>query len=583
MVSRFTGLLALLILAVAPALGAEKLSVEPDRKNLYENETLTLTVTGEMELSINFEMLFSLGSMELPGPDIEKLEEDFDILARNQKYNVRTVNGETRAEITWTYQLAPRKPGQFTIPPLSFNDARSEPVDITVRSGSAPATTSTPRDAFIELEADKDSVYVQEQMRLTVRLFFSGNLVRGELSEPEHSDAIVESLGKQKEFNRFVDGQRYRVVQRQYAIYPQTPGDLALEPIRFEGRIRNNQGQLRFLRDSARLFAVPVKDIPDGFTGNTWLPASELTLAETGVPDQARIDVGESLTRTLTIQATGLQGAALPPLPMDTPDGLKNYPEQPKVETRVSDDTVTGTLTQTSAIVGVEPGTVTLPAASLTWWDTEADQERVARIPPRTLTVVGTSAGATTPSAVQPPDSENEPPAGTTTPADSATESVADDGGAGFWPWLTAFMALGWGMTVVLLRRQAHHAESNERKPDIRNQREQALFDALVRSAERGEVTTLELLPQWASLRCPSRNFSTLSAVLQWAKQPGLKTGIDQLQARHFGSPASAGQDEWNGRPLAEELQALRKRLAGSPHSDSLPPLYPPSLRAGPA
>ena len=41
--------------------------------------------------------------------------------------------------------------------------------------------------------ADKDEVYVQEQLILTVRLFFRGNLIRGELSEPTHPHVIIES------------------------------------------------------------------------------------------------------------------------------------------------------------------------------------------------------------------------------------------------------------------------------------------------------------------------------------------------------------------------------------------------------
>lgn len=42
---------------------------------------------------------------------------------------------------------------------------------------------------------------MQEQLTMTIRLFFSGNLVRGELSEPEHPDAIIEPLGKQREYS----------------------------------------------------------------------------------------------------------------------------------------------------------------------------------------------------------------------------------------------------------------------------------------------------------------------------------------------------------------------------------------------
>src|SRR5690606_15095363 len=186
--------------------------------------------------------------LQLPSPDIEKVEPDFEILARNQRYSVQTVNNEMVGEITWTYQLAPTSTGTLTIPELTFKDSVSDPVDIEVISGTPPDQPAATRDSFIELSADKAEVYVQEQLVLTIQLFFSGNLIRGELSEPEHPDAIIESLGKQREFTRYRDGIRYRVVERRYAIFPQTPGTLTLAPIRFEGQARHASGQLRFLR-----------------------------------------------------------------------------------------------------------------------------------------------------------------------------------------------------------------------------------------------------------------------------------------------------------------------------------------------
>ncbi|MDX1636044.1 MAG: BatD family protein [Marinobacter sp.] len=571
MVSRFAKLLSLLFLAVLPAIAGAELKVEPDRTTLYENETLTLTVTGDMELSVNFDILFNLGNLELPAPDIEKLEQDFEILARNQKYSIRTVNGETRALITWTYQLEPLRTGKLTIPALNFNNATSEPVTVTVMEGRTPATASGPRDAYIELSADKDDVYVQEQMILTVRLFFAGNLIRGELSEPQHPDAIIESLGSQKEYNRFIDGRRFRVVERRYAIYPQQPGELVLDPIRFEGQTRDSEGQLQFVRDRAQLFDVPVKPVPAQFTGQTWLPASSLTLSDSGIPQQDRLTVGESLTRTITLKAEGLQAEALPPLTLATPDGIKSYPEAPQTSTDISNETVTGTLTQTAAIVGVEPGPVTLPPITLAWWDTKADQQREAVIPARTLTVVGVN-GATTPT---PPAAAPEPEAEASPEPD---EPVTASGGAGFWPWLAGALALGWLLTVVWLRRGAGQSKT-EAGPSAGEMREKALFEDLCRCARAGDVRTLDLLPRWLTAAKPGQTFRTVSEVVNWAEQPELKAELDRLQACRYGQ-AAARDGGWQGDRLVKLMENLRKHPSAPADSGDLPPLYPRALRS---
>ncbi|MBS3803719.1 MAG: protein BatD [Oleiphilaceae bacterium] len=572
MVNRIIALVTLIILLAAPVMAASKLSIQPDRTSLYDNETLKLTVTGEMELSVNFDTLFNLGNLDLPAPDLDKLQNDFEILSRSQRYNVRAVNGATTAEIIWLYELEPLKSGQLTIPALHFNGAESEEVAITVREGTAPDTGQGQRDAFIELATDKDSVYVQEQFRLTVTLFFSGNLIRGELSEPEHPDVIIESLGDQKEYNRTIGGRRFRVVERNYLVYPQESGTLTLNPIRFEGQARSSQGQREFLRDRAQLFEVPVKPVPDEFTGENWLPASELTLSDTGIADQASLTLGESLTQTVTIEARGLPAEALAPLDLSTPDGIKRYAEEPEASTRVLDETVVGTLSQTSAIVGAIPGFVTLPEVRLPWWDTDADTQRVAVIPERTLNVVPGRGGSSDTASSQ----ADAAPQKDRADADQAPPAREKDSGTGFWPWLTGALAIAWAATFLLMRRKSGDTVRPEKTTPI-DQNEQRLFGRLLKASESGHPQVLDLLPRWVSVIHPGRQFQTVSDVIQWSGQPALKAELDKLQARHFAHHPGS-ELEWNGKALTAELHSLRNRVMGS-GTQGLPPLYPQSMQ----
>jgi len=196
---------------------AGELAAVPDRTSLYEGDVLTLTVKGSTEIDLDLSDIFNFDVSSLPSPDIEKVSPDFDVLSRRQLHNVHAVNGNMVGEITWTYELAPKSTGELTIPALTFKDSVSKPVTIDVKKGNPPDQADTNRDSFIELTADKSDVYVQEQLILTVRLFFRGNLIRGELSEPEHPNAIIEPLGKQREFSSDRNGVRYRVVERQPA------------------------------------------------------------------------------------------------------------------------------------------------------------------------------------------------------------------------------------------------------------------------------------------------------------------------------------------------------------------------------
>ncbi|MDK9557407.1 BatD family protein [Marinobacter sp. M216] len=570
----FPTILLLLLVTLTTSLRAEELKVEPDRTRLYEGEVLTLTITGSMKLDINLSNLFDFDLSELPAPDIEKVEPDFEVIGKNQRYSIRTENSEMIGEITWTYQLAPRRNGTLTIPTLSFRDSTSKPVKIEVVSGHPPDQGTASRNSFIELSADKAEVYVQEQLTLTIRLFFSGNLIRGELSEPQHPNAIIEPLGKQREFSRYRDGVRYRVVERRYALFPQQPGELSLPPIRFEGQARDASGKLIFLRDSEQLYEVPVKEVPAGFTGDIWLPANSLSLDEAGLPPTMQVETGENLTRKITLKAVGLPSEALPPLPDATPEGLRSYPEQPERSTEVTPEGLTSRLSQTSALVPVQSGQLTLPEIRIPWWDTSTDSQRVAVIPAQTLQVAGSPAKVTQPTA--PANNEVEPEA-----TESRSDMAAETGnGVGVWQWLSLALAVLWVITMVLwwrARKQDAHPRTDSSGPDSR---EGTLFEHLIQSARAGSSSTPVLLVQWMNQRFPGHQFHTASEVCDWCADQNLETEIRRLQA-HLFSPAAQTPPDWDGVALAQALQRLRREgnEQDSPES-GLPPLYPGNLSA---
>jgi len=561
------GLLVMLI--AAPAL-ADTLSVEPDRTRLYQGEVLTLTVKGSMKIDINLNNLFNFDLSQLPSPDIEKVEPEFEILARNQRYSVQTVNNDMVGEITWTYQLAPNRTGTLTIPELTFKDASSSPVTVEVIDGTPPNQPAAARDSFIELAADKAEVYVQEQMVLTIQLFFSGNLIRGELSEPEHPDAIIEPLGKQREYARYRDGVRYRVVERRYAIFPQQPGELTLSPIRFEGQARDASGQLRFLRDRQELFDVRVKPVPESYPANqTWLPASQLSLTDEGLPPSGELQAGTNLNRKLTLEAVGLPSEALPALPQAVPDAIRSYPEQPLRNTETTTDGLRSTLQQVAALVPVQSGEAVLPAIRIPWWNTQTDELEYAELPPRRYAIAGGSAVVAAPLSESGPTPDSLPEATATSPS----------GSTGVSPWFITSLVLAglWLATAGLWwysrKRQAppkhedHQGEASERQA----------FTNLKAAIAANSAQTTGLIVKWARLRFPRQTFVTLEDVINFSGNADLAAAVRQFQEGLFANHSMSSGDQV-ARELTRCLEAFRNRQATSTDTEGLPPLYPAGL-----
>ncbi|MBJ6137450.1 BatD family protein [Marinobacter litoralis] len=575
MVKNLLSSLLWLLFLFSGALSANELTAEPDRDQLYEGEVLTLTVKGSMNIELNLSNLFNFDLSQLPSPNIEQVEPDFEILARNQRYSVQTVNGDMVGEITWTYQLAPKRTGTLTIPALKFQDSTSNPVAIEVVSGTPPDAPAANRDSFVELSADKAEVYVQEQLVLTVQLYFSGNLIRGELSDPQHPDAIIESLGKQREFTTRRDGKRYRVVERRYAIFPQTPGELKLPAIRFEGQVREANGALRFLRDSQQLYPVQVKPVPADYPANqAWLPADNLALAEDGLPTNGVLTAGSNLTRNIVLQASGLPSEALPPLSVSYPGALRHYPEQPRRNTEATAEGVESSLRLEAALVPVNSGDIVIPEIRVPWWNTQTDQLEEAVLPARRYRIEGGT--ATIDSTVNEP-SQAKPTAGEPMEIsiDTKGESISP------WLWSTLLLACLWLITLTLWwRSRRNKTVTDAHRPVAGDSSEKQRFLQLTTAIQNGAPETSVLLVRWARERFPEKHFNDASDVVRHNNCYDLQEALRDFQASLYSSASSASavSDKTVRDKLTNAVKQLRQGGNRKEGQNGLAPLYPAEL-----
>ena len=141
--------------------------------------------------------------------------------------------------------------------------------------------------------------------------------------------------------------------------------------------------------------ALNVRPRPAGVRGNNWLPAQNMTLEESWQPDNGTIHAGDPVTRHLRLSADGLSAAQLPDLSqlMQLPDGLRAYPDQPKLDNDAHGNTIVGTRDQDIAIIADTPGRYEIPALHLSWWDTEKNAQREINLPSRTLDVLPSAGG----------------------------------------------------------------------------------------------------------------------------------------------------------------------------------------------
>ena len=123
---------------------------------------------------------------------------------------------------------------------------------------------------------------------------------------------------------------------------------------------------------------------PAGFEpGEPVLVASGLRFSQNIRPADAELKVGDSLSRTLTLQAENAPGLSLPAPPVGTVDGLSTYPKTPQISNL--DDgrgNFTGGQRIDSLSYRIErPGNYALPAISVKWWDSIQRKAQTSEVP----------------------------------------------------------------------------------------------------------------------------------------------------------------------------------------------------------
>jgi hypothetical protein len=387
--TRFTAFLLALLSALllctvqAQAVG---LVASVDRSRLNSGETVELT-------------LESSDVTQFGKPDLTPLEPLFEVRGTRQVNQLNTLNGNTQATTRWIITLLPRQNGSVVIPSLQLGDVQSQPITVQVIESETQDRSNTLAPVFIEASLDQNSVYVQAQAILTLRIYHSVSLYDDSSLTPlQIPDARIEQLGESRTYEKVINGLRHGVIEMRYAIYPQLSGVLTIPAQMFSATLVDAQPSQeatpqgpkpgKLMRVSSAEIPLTVKAKPDSYPADVpWLPARSLSLSESWSPEPDHAQVGDSLTRSLTLNAEGLASSQLPPLPATEINGLRRYPDQPVLGNQNSERGLIGSREDREALVPTRTGPIDLPSVEVVWWNTFEDHLEHSSLPARTLQV----------------------------------------------------------------------------------------------------------------------------------------------------------------------------------------------------
>ncbi len=550
--TRSLWLLALLLWLWTP-LAHANLQVESQRRSMTAGETLGVVVSSDSGLDLN----------QL---DLSPLEADFQILSRSSSTSISLVNGVRSQQNTLNLELAPKRSGELQIPALNLDGHSSQALTITVNAAPTVNPGLDPsRDFILEVDVDTTSPYVQQQVRLTVKLMFAVSLSDGNLSDPQSNAALIERLGEDASYRTQIQGRTYQVVERQYALTPQSSGPLRIDPVTLNGRRASGRGFFNRgqpVSVASRVIDLQVRPRPTSYGDDPWLPARSLALNDQLSADSAR--VGEPLTRTLTLAAVGLPQSLLPALGMQPSEQYQVYPDQPARSGSSRDGWLISQLEQKIAIVPSQPGTITLPALQVVWWDVGTDQLRTASVAERVIEVLPALVGGVATNTIATP---GEDPALRPLSGPISVQTVSRPG---YWPWISALFASLWLITAALYWRSQRSAGVAKRQPTQSPQLAPAL-KALKQACRDNqpadaEQAVVDLYLARGGPRCGS------AMILAQQLPPGAaRQALIELDQVRFARDGKG----WNGASLlsaADEIAPPAPTVATD--SNGLPPLY---------
>ena len=562
----FRLLLSLLLVLTSVAVAAGELTATVDRNIISANETFQLTVR--------------FNGQTFDEPDFSSLEKDFEILQQQQSSQLSIVNGKRDSTTLWTLQLLPRRSGKLLIPSLHMSGNVSNAIELTI-SDSQPQA-SNDQLLFLETSLNKDSVYVQEQLVLTIRLYTQVNLNGLSSEELKVANTNLIKLSD-NQYQKAINGIPHLVVETRYALFPQNSGKLKIPAIRysasiperndpFGGNFLSRGGKKVYLRSESKV--IDVKPRPDNVDMAEWLPSQGVSLTEKWSRPLEELRVGEPITRTLTVVAQGLTGAQIPPLQLQAGNGYRAYPDQPQMSETVDSNGVLGQRSESLAIVADQPGDIRLPEVIVKWWNTTTGQLEQTTLASKTLQILPASISSSAP-----------PPPTDLTLNTETTDSPASVSEQSSTTLLYALLALNVVLLLIILGliMQKRQPKATQTSPSSQSQTQQQLFTRIQQTAARTPFDSdlfQRHLISWARSFWPEQKINAAMQVAELTQCKAIGEALRAMDKQRYAKSSDTDQQTFAQsivQHLKELLQAQEKDVK-SVKGNNLKSLYTTSI-----
>ncbi len=357
--------------------------------------------------------------------------------------------------------ISPKKLGTITIPKFSINGASSQPIEIHVTQNS-----HTPKaNDLVEMQAtlDKTTLYPEESAYLKTRLVIKTDprsIQSPQIIPPSAHGLTLTPVGEQQQYQSILNGVNVTVVDQDFRITADKPGHYIVKGPEFKGSILYTNTATRNTSiinadTKAKEFDFTVEPKPAHYKGD-WLPTAKLTLSQQWLDQNGHdisttkvhnTQVGDSITRIITMDVAGLSAEQLPNIVTHYPSSIRVYADKPQFKTLPNNVT---RMTLKQVLIPQQPGDIKLESVNINWWNSQTKKQQASQVAGLELQVTPSAnqTVAPTPSAVP--------------SLSQTTEKIVTVRDSGYWPYIALVFGVLWLVTLFGLIHTKRKSKQEE-------------------------------------------------------------------------------------------------------------------------
>lgn len=244
-------------------------------------------------------------------------------------------------------------------------------------------------EIYVRVDVPSEPSWVGQQVLVPVTVALSKRPSGSpEFRIPEVSGGVMVFIPGPIYGREEIDGVSYTTWTYSLAFYAHRQGEHSVPEIVVTARVPRGDGSWQRVTASTKSFVLNSR-LPVGAEGiSSLITTPKLTVEESWTPERSEVQVGDAITRSITLQAPAVIGMGFPPLVLKAPDGVATYPKPAKVEDEAYRGDIKGQRVETVVYVCEKVGTVVIPAVTIPWFDPEAKRLNRIELPARTLNII---------------------------------------------------------------------------------------------------------------------------------------------------------------------------------------------------